>query len=216
MNELLIWQLVDSAFPAGAFAHSAGLETAWRHGWVRDGKSLLAFIRNSMTQLQRGVVVYLLETFDDPQQFRQIEQQCDLFLNNHVANRASRAQGRAFLRAVSQVFPSEAISQLSTKARQHGQPIHFAPVWGLICKELGIDRAQALRIFLFMSIRSIVSAAIRLGIIGPMEAQQIQASFAATFDPSDVPSGRFPVQTAPMQDLLHGTHDRLYSRLFQT
>ena len=36
MSDWLTWQVVDSAFPTGAFAHSYGLEAAWQQGEV-DG-----------------------------------------------------------------------------------------------------------------------------------------------------------------------------------
>ncbi|MDB5296990.1 MAG: putative urease accessory protein UreF, partial [Phycisphaerales bacterium] len=38
----LLWQLVDSAFPTGGFAHSGGVEAAWQHGRLRDGDGLFA------------------------------------------------------------------------------------------------------------------------------------------------------------------------------
>ena len=38
--EALVWQLVDSAFPTGAFAHSLGLEAAWHHGEVASRDDL--------------------------------------------------------------------------------------------------------------------------------------------------------------------------------
>ena len=36
MSDWLTWQVVDSAFPTGAFAHSFGLESAWQQGEVED------------------------------------------------------------------------------------------------------------------------------------------------------------------------------------
>jgi urease accessory protein len=61
---------------------------------------------------------------------------------------------------------------------------------------------------------------VRLGIIGAYEAQTIQAELSAHIDavihdcgavaPHDV------AQTAPLIDLFQSTHDRLYSRLFQS
>ena len=65
-----------------------------------------------------------------------------------------------------------------------------------------------------------LAAAVRLGIAGSYEAQQLQASCgpwldellrrAASLDLNDL------AQTAPIADLLQARHDRLYSRLFQS
>jgi urease accessory protein len=66
--------------------------------------------------------------------------------------------------------------------------------------------------------RGVVSAAVRLGAVGPGEGQRLQASCAVTqraviagcagLAPED------QCQTAPLADLLGAGHDRLYSRLF--
>ena len=44
MDDALVWQLVDSAFPTGAFAHSLGLESAWHHGEVATREDLRRFV----------------------------------------------------------------------------------------------------------------------------------------------------------------------------
>ena len=54
MSEWLIWQLADSAFPAGSFAHSCGLEAAWQAGEVRDVDGLRQFVREVIWQAGRG------------------------------------------------------------------------------------------------------------------------------------------------------------------
>ena len=50
MSDWLTWQVVDSAFPTGAFAHSGGLEAAWQQGEVKDLDALRAFLDASVQQ----------------------------------------------------------------------------------------------------------------------------------------------------------------------
>ncbi len=50
MSDWLAWQVVDSAFPTGAFAHSWGLEAAWQHGEVDDVDALRVFLDSATRQ----------------------------------------------------------------------------------------------------------------------------------------------------------------------
>ena len=50
MSDWLAWQVIDSAFPTGAFAHSWGLEAAWQHGEVDGLDSLRLFLNASILQ----------------------------------------------------------------------------------------------------------------------------------------------------------------------
>jgi urease accessory protein len=79
---------------------------------------------------------------------------------------------------------------------------------------------MALRLFVFIALRSYIASAVRLNIIGPMEGQAMQ--FRLTPHAEEV-CRRYAhlglddvAQTAPILDILQGAHDRLYSRLFQT
>jgi urease accessory protein len=94
----------------------------------------------------------------------------------------------------------------------------LAPVLGASLATLGVARDDALQLHLHATARGVVSAAVRLGIAGPGEAQRLQAASAATqravlaecadLDPAE------QCQTAPLVDLLGAGQDRLYSRLF--
>ena len=50
MSDWLAWQVVDSAFPTGAFAHSWGLEAAWQQGEVEDVAALRRFLDASISR----------------------------------------------------------------------------------------------------------------------------------------------------------------------
>src|SRR5947208_7672034 len=88
-SDWLLWQLADSAFPTGGFAHSSGLEAAWQQGEV-DATSLSAFVHDVITQAGHGVVPFVTAAHREPGDLGAIDSQCDAFLRNPVTNRASR------------------------------------------------------------------------------------------------------------------------------
>ena len=138
VSDFTLWQLADSAFPTGGFAHSSGLEAAWQHGEVRNRDELVSFIEAGLQQLAHASLPFVMAAFDLPEQLGELDQLCDVFLTNHVANRASRSQGRAMLSAVERIFPELGICAASLSngksAVKHTNVrtpfAHFAPVVG--------------------------------------------------------------------------------------
>jgi urease accessory protein len=219
-DDWLIWQFADSAFPAGSFVHSGGLEAAWQNGRVTRGESLLGFIESTLTQIGRGSLPFVLAAHREPDRFVEYDQLYDAMLSNHVANRASRAQGQSLLAAAQRIYARPALTALHAMVRESGSPGHLAPLFGVIATKMNFDETQTSRLFLFCALRGLVSAAVRLGIVGPMEGQGLQAKLFAKaeqlgIDALDV-RPQDAAQTAPILDLLQGTQDRLYSRLFQS
>lgn len=214
-TDFLLWQLADSAFPTGGFAHSAGLEAAWQHGEVRNRTELLGFLETNLRQLGRAASPFVNTAYDEPSRLTELDQLCDAFLSNHVANRASRLQGRAFLTAVERVFKTE-----NGRRKTETAFAHVAPVFGACLRELGLPRDTAIRLFFFNHLRGLLAAAVRLNIVGPMEAQVLQHRLAALAEEVATRSAACTLadlaQTAPLLDLWQGAQDRLYSRLFQT
>jgi urease accessory protein len=85
---------------------------------------------------------------------------------------------------------------------------------------LGLDVEQARTVFLFASVRAVLSAAVRLGLTGPLRAQRLLYELGPTFDDALETTRALDVDdafaTSPILDVAQGMHDRLYSRLFQS
>ena len=219
-NQWLLWQLADSAFPTGGFAHSGGLEAARQHGEVNGGDSLQEYLRVSLTQLAHASLPFVHAVFADVRPFRDVDARCDAFLSNHVANRASRVQGQAFLASVERTFGLDELKAFRHEQLAQNSPGHFAPVFGMVARLLALEAVTAARLFVFSQLRGAISAAVRLNIVGPGEAQVIQHRLTDAAEAAARRLGEVALddaaQTTPLLDLWQGTQDRLYSRLFQS
>ena len=217
---LLVWQLIDSAFPSGGFAHSAGLEAAVQHGHVVDGIGVRAFATQSVAQCGRSALPLVTAAHRCPENIATLDELCDVFLSNPIGNRASRAQGRALLTAVARSFPDAQIAAIAAGVRIDAGAGHYAPLFGALFNVLGVTLIDTQRAFLFVASRGVSSAAVRLGLVGAYEAQTIQADLAPNIDKVIRECGALAPHdialTAPLIDLFQSTHDRLYSRLFQS
>jgi urease accessory protein len=237
----LVWQLVDSAFPTGAFAHSLGLESAWQHGEVASREDLRRFVEATILQAASGVLPLVNAAYGEPARLAEWDALADAFLSSSVANRASRQQGRTLLASAARIWALPALEALHRRAASTSHPqlptskalpipnsqtlppqlcAHAAPLTGAVFAVLGVPLETTQRLVLFAAGRSVLSAAVRLGITGSYDAQRLQSECASWFatvlaryrdtGPDDL------AQTAPLIDLLQGAHDRLYSRLFQS
>jgi urease accessory protein len=240
MDDLLVWQLVDSAFPTGAFAHSLGLEAAGQHGEVASREDLRRFVEATILQAASGALPLVNAAYREPARLAEWDALNDAFLSNAVANRASRQQGRTLMASAARIFASSTLDALharvaspsnsqspTSKERptpnaQFGAPVnaHVAPVTGVVFATLRVPLETTQRVVLFTAARGVLSAAVRLGITGSYDAQHLQSECAGWIGrvllryhdtgPGDL------AQTAPVIDILQGAHDRLYSRLFQS
>jgi urease accessory protein len=91
---------------------------------------------------------------------------------------------------------------------------------GVVFAALGLSLVAAQRATLYGLTRGLLGAAVRLGLVGSYEAQRLQAACGERLDETIDRCGSLGVDglahTAPILDVLHAGHDRLYSRLFQS
>ncbi len=214
----LVLQLADSGFPVGGFAHSAGLEAALQLGEAGNTEeSLRWFCFELVNQTGRGALPFVNSAHAEPARLAEFDALLDAFLSNHVANRASRVQGRAFLSTCCQSFELPELDALKRDARERKLCLHFAPIFGAVCNMLGMSRDDSRQVFLYLAVRGALSAAVRLNAIGAFAAQRIQIELIPrmdrVLDATAHLEAHAAAQTAPLLELFQMSHDRLYSRV---
>lgn len=216
----LIWQLVDSAFPGGGLAHSGGLEAAWKGGAVADALGLAEFVKAALLQAGRSALPLVAASCRVPKDLPALDRLAEAMLTNHVANRASRLQGQSFLMAAERIFAAQGVTAVRATLRSEGLLGHLPPVFGAVLHYLGLAPAEAAELFMYLALRGLVSAAVRLGMVGPLEAQAIQHRLSPEAERLARRFAAVPPQDAagasPVIDVFQGMADRLYSRLFQS
>lgn len=211
----LLLQVVDGAFPSGGFAHSAGLEPSLHLRGIGD---LEPFVDEALWQTGRAALPFVRRACEAHADLAALDGLYDATQSSHVANRASRAQGRSLAGAASRVFERPEMVAIAEHARSG--PAHHAVIFGAVFGVVGISPEDTMMAWLHASLRSLLSAAVRLGIVGPLEAQQIHASRATVLDRVLASCGGLHVDdaamTAPLLELFGALHDGLDGRLFQS
>jgi urease accessory protein len=215
-----ILQIADSAFPTGGFAHSAGLEAATALGEVSSPAALDTYVASHLWNSGHAAMPFVGAAHDRPADVQALCDWNDATLTNHVANRASRTQARAFLATCAQVFAEPYVVDLAGRARRRLGTPHLAPVFGAVLRTIGVSRPDTLALHLHLALRGIASAAVRLGAVGPLEAQRLQLRHSATLDAVLAECGELRPEdaatVAPLHEIYGATHDALYARLFQS
>jgi len=213
----IVLQLADSAFPTGGFAHSAGLEAALQAGELA---SVERFATELIDQLAQGSLPIVGAAYDEPARLAELDAFTRTTLWSHVAARASRNQGRALLDVAARSFRHDVLVEARARMSRTELDGHLAPVFGFVTRALGVARDDTLATFLHLGVRGLLSAAVRLGCIGPSEGQALHHRLHPALDAALARARTLGVadvaQTAPITELLQATHDRLYSRLFQS
>ncbi|XP_054722666.1 uncharacterized protein LOC129232558 [Uloborus diversus] len=167
-----VLQLCDSAFPTGGFSHSMGIESAFQNHLIKSEDDLKSFIISSLENVGSSAIPFLKlshENFKDYLKLEVLDSLHNSLLMNHVAYKASIQQGKSFLNTSCNVFQLPEITNLKAlveKEKLHG---HLAITFASVCASLQIPAFEMGKMFLFNSLRTIISSLVRLGKVGAIQ-----------------------------------------------
>ena len=218
----LVWQLIDSGFPSGGFAHSGGLEAAVQHGHVTDADSVRAFARQALAQAGRSALPLVTAAHRCQERLGRARPTVRrVSLKPRCEPREPRARPRAADQRCRGRFRGCDVASLEARVRieRTGAAITRRCSAGCSARS-AIELADTQRASLHLGARRQLGsgpprAHRRLrgtGTAGRADRAHRRDRFAtaASSRPDDI------AQTAPLIDLFQSTHDRLYSRLFQS
>lgn len=170
LQKLLTW--LSPAFPVGAFAWSAGLESAIAASIVHDRASTQAWIEGVLTHGSLRTDAILLahahRAAGDPERLRELAELCLALTPARERHEETTITGAAFAAAV-RAWPTPVLGNLP-------DPCPYAIAVGAVAAGHAIALDATLAAWLTSSVHSQVSVAVRLVPIGQSDGLAIMAA----------------------------------------
>ena len=230
-KEFQIMQLSDSFFPSGMFSMSGGLESLFQHNIVTNGDQIYEFIIEQIEfQLIPCDCSVLSKTMDavknnDLSQILSID-------NKFYSMKLTKDVRNSMVRSGKQVFnclmhivndtnhKNHLLKQFKSEIEKNETPCTYPVAMGIYSQCLGISLQSAMKILLYTFCSSIVSAAIRLGIIQHLDAQKILGLLTEpvnTFVTNKIKEKNSDIwQLTPFTEIHQMYHEHNESKMFIT
>jgi urease accessory protein len=205
--------LADGRLPSGGHAHSGGLEAQISAGRVRDLAGLEGFLRGKLATGGLVSATFAAATCGQVSRADELDHGLDARTPSPALRKASRAQGRALLRAGRAMWPIGTVT-----GREPHQPVAL----GILAAAAGLSPGEAAVAAAHGMVTGVASAAVRLLGLDPYgvhallarlttECDRIAAMAADRYrDPVD----ELPAAGAPLLDIGAEHHATWEVRLF--
>jgi urease accessory protein len=223
---LSLLQFADGLFPAGAYAHSFGLEYYVQQGMIRDGRGVQEFLESyleSSAGPQDAVAVARcleLAREHDLDGVLEIDQTLEAMKPAAELRQASRQIGRQSLRVAASFAKDRYLMDLFQQVEREETPGHHATAFGAIGGRLGWPREEAACAFLYSAAAAIVGAALRLIPLGQLQGQRILWSLAPLVTRLGNEAAAVPTAEmwsfAPALEIASALHASSPARLFRS
>lgn len=170
-----IWQ-ADGTFPSGSFAFSYGMEGLAAMGAVSDRDTLSDFIQTILQQrwapFDRIVLVQSFRAHGDLAQIIRVDQEVEAATFGETQRDGSRRNGASFLATHAKLGNATAVL-LRENIRSGGALGHITVMQGALWQSMNMDERMAQLASAYTTISGAISAAVRLGVVGALQAQTV-------------------------------------------
>jgi urease accessory protein len=218
---LLIW--LSPTFPVGAYAYSHGLELAVARNLIVGRAGLEAWLRILLLQGSGRTDMLLLSAAWSAVTKHRFEELAEInALALALQPSAERyletsQQGGSFVAAVEAAWPCAAMEALRSCCPE---AVAYPVAVSAASAGHGMARMSVLRAFAMAFLQNLVSAAIRLSVIGQTDGQRVLAALMPDVETAAVLADRGGLDelggAAFSSDLASLEHETLYTRVFRS
>jgi len=223
-QQFVLMQLADSFFPSGSYTLSHGLESLVQSERVQSAEDVETFIRLLLcnkvggTDLVAIAHAYTASQHNNITELANIDAQ--LFAQTPIEKTriAQRQSGRALLMVAGKTWPHHQLEALGEETSKDAFNCLHPIIFSSVAQIAGLEQRSTLAAFVHGFVTGILGAAIRLGAIGHLQAQQVRRAVAA--DMSNVCEEAIAIplhemwSCTPMIDLAQMRQAKLSRRLF--
>lgn len=225
MLPLPFLQLLDSALPIGSFAHSFGLETLTQEGVVRTPQDLEDYARAMLFGSWSSADVFAVKGVyafapDDLDELWRLDRSLHVARGARESREGAAKIGRRLAHLATALHPGLNWKPLAEAVESKRAVGLHATVYGWACRELGADRDDAARGFLYSCAASTCANAVRLMRIGQTQSAQVLVALLPDIEAAwqrvreDAPHDFW--SAVPAAEAAAMRHETLYSRLFMS
>lgn len=182
---LVALQHADGQFPSGGFAFSQGLEAssslAYQLGAFDFADFVEGQIRHRWADADRVALVRAHRLGGKLEALAELDQEVEASTFMEGLRSGSRRNGMALLTTHERIGTAGA-AVYRALIRTGPACGHLAVVQGLVWQALALDEATAVAISGYQMVASLATAAVRLGVIGAIDAQAVVATVLPNID----------------------------------
>jgi len=225
-NFLSLLQFADGLFPAGAYAHSFGLESYVQSGEVSDAAGVEAFLRSYLEgSVAPTDAVALLcasraaKSADLPSCFV-LDEALDAMKTATELRDASRQMGRQTLRVANSLPGHALLAEFSEAVANGFTPGHHPVIFGMLGGLMDWPAREMVSAYLYSTSAALVGAALRLLPLGQLAGQRIlwnvQPLIANLTEDTQLKTQADMWSFAPALEIASMRHALLDARLFRS
>ena len=218
---LMVW--LSPAFPVGGIAYSHGQEWAFETGDLTDAESLADWLDALIEHgaLRNDLILFAASWRasgeGDGKALREVAELALALANSAERRLETVTQGNAFVAAIAASWPCASIDGL--RAAWPGD-VSYPVAVGVAASGHGLPLGPSLEAFALAFVANLVSAAVRLGIVGQTDGQKVIARLAPALREAAVRAEAMALDDlggcAFRSDLASLRHETQYSRLFRS
>lgn len=223
-QKLTLIQLADSFFPSGTYTFSHGLESLVQQNRVQQPEDIIYFLqillhnKIATCDLVALIHAYHAGAVNDLKAVRQVETQLYAQTLIETIRRTQQQSGRALLMVAQSTWQHEQLEVLD-RARASKQFYCLHPVvFGVVGNIADLSVSDTSLAFLHGFVTGVLGAAIRLGILGHLQAQKMLLLLASDIQQASSTASKMSLNQmwscTPAIDIAQMQHSQLSSRLF--